>query len=121
MSRLKALFQKGFMKLTGGKRIVLVARDEMISNKEEIRQALGMYCENEKLKKEIQILKKEKIDEFERGRMHGIAHSLPLTCCRPKDGKLLAVISLIANELIEQADFESCEWLYHKIYQCRSL
>lgn len=121
MSQLLGLFQKAFMKLTGGKRIVIMAKNEIISNEENFHHALRMYCENEKLKKEIQILKTEKIEEFERGRIHGVAHSLPLTCCKPQDGKLLAMISLIAKELIEQADFESCEWLYHKIYQCRSL
>ena len=34
---------------------------------------------------------------------------------------LIDVVSLIASELLEQGDSESCIWLFKKIHQCRSL
>lgn len=121
MSRLVTLFQKGFMKLTGGKRITVLWKNEVVLTRDEWEELLFSYGENIKLKKEIKELKEECVERYNKGWINGSSCSLPLACPKPKDKKLTTMISLIATELIEQADVESCEWLYNKIHQCRSL
>lgn len=121
MSRLKALFQKGVMKLTGGRKFAILATDELITTRDDWNVLCSSYAEKHKLEEQVQQLEEKFIEEYNRGWVAGTNHSLPLACEIPQDGEMIAIVSLIAKELIEQADVESCEWLYNKIHQCRSL
>lgn len=121
MSRLKALFQKGFMRLTGGREFTILATDEVVITRADWNELCSSYVEKNKLGEQVQQLEEKCREEYNKGWAKGVNHSLPLACCKPQDEKLLAMISLIAKELIEQADVESCEWLFEKFHQCRSL
>ena len=121
MSRLKALFQKGFMKLTGGRKFTILAANEVVTTRDEWNKLRSSYAEKIKLEEQVQQLEEKCGGEYNRGWVAGTDHSLPLTCEIPQDEKMIAIVSLIAKELIEQGDVESCEWLYNKIHQCRSL
>lgn len=45
MSRLKALFQKGFMRLTGGREFTILATDEVVITRADWNELCSSYVE----------------------------------------------------------------------------
>lgn len=121
MSRLLGLLQKGFMKLTKGRQLAFVKQDEMIVTESELMTLVESI-----VIKRSQKLKEKLIESYQCGLEDGLkrkkesALMLP-SIIREEDKHLVDVVGLIAKELLEQGDFESCEWLLKKIHQCRSL
>lgn len=126
MSRLKALFNKGFMKLAGGRRITILEKGEVVVTGNPMEDLRHYYVENERLKKEIRNLKQMKIQSYRNGVQQGLKRSSNRTLLLPaairEDNKhLVDIVGSIASELLEQGVLESCAWLFKKIIQCRSL
>ena len=128
MSRLKALFQKGFMKLTKGRQLMWVAQDEMIITESDFKEfVIGFADDHAKtLKQRIQKLEEKRQNAYysgyEKGLKKGSEYTLLLpSAIREENKHLVDVVGLIASELLEQGDSESCIWLFKKIHQCRSL
>ena len=105
MSRLKALFQKGVMKLTGGKKVIILADNEISITTHDLNKLIS---ESATL-------------SYQKGLKEGANHTLWFPSPKPNDPKLVDVVSHIASELLDQGDVDSCKWLYNKIHQCRSL
>ena len=121
MKKLKALFNKGFMKSTKGRQLMWVAQDELIITESEL-----MTLVESLVVKRSQKLKKKLIESYrcglEEGLKRGKDRALVLPSPIREENKCLVdVVSSIAFELLEQGDVESCEWLHNKIHQCRSL
>ena len=109
------------MKLTGGRKFTILAANEVVTTRDDWNELCSSCAEKIKLEEQVQQLEEKCGEEYNRGWVAGTDRSLPLTCEIPQDEKMIAIVSLIAKELIEQSDVESCEWLYNKIHQCRSL
>lgn len=128
MSRLLGLLQKGFMKLTKGRQIMWVAQDEMIITESDFKEfVIGFADKHAKpLKQRIQELEEMGDNSYRHGYEEGIKKSSNYTLLLPsaireENKYLVDIVGLIASELLEQGDSESCAWLLKKIYQCRSL
>lgn len=128
MSRLVALFQKGFMRLTGGKRVVVLANDEFILDKSGLEEIVLDFSDrrNETLMKEVEKLKEMSQRAHSSGYKKGLESNSKYTLLLPaaireENKHLVDIVSLIAGELLDQGDVDSCKWLFKKIHQCRSL
>ena len=126
MSRLVSLFQKGFMNLTGGKKVIVLTQNEVVETRDTWKELCRSYSENQRLEKEIEELKKMRMKAYMNGIEQGLERGSNRTLLLPASIKeenkhLTDIVSLIASELLEQGDVKSCVWLYHKINQCRSL
>ncbi len=126
MSLLKALFNKGFMKLTGGKKVIVLIQDEVVGTRDTWEELCCSYSENQRLEKEIEDLKQMRIKAYmngiEQGLKRGSNRTLLLPVSIKEENKhLVGIVGEIATELLEQGDLESCVWLLKKIHQCRSL
>ena len=121
MSWLKILFNQVVMKFIGGRKFTILATDEVVTTRDEWNELCSSCAEKNKLEEQVQLLEEKCREEYNKGWVAGTDRSLPLTCDIPQDEGMIAIVSLIAKELIEQSDVESCEWLYNKIHQCRSL
>ncbi|WP_195932118.1 hypothetical protein [Turicibacter sanguinis] len=121
MSQLLGLLQKGFMKLTKGRQLVVVKQEEMVVTESEL-----MTLVESVVVKRSQKLKEKLIESYQCGLEDGLKRGkeraivLP-NIIREENKHLVDVVGLIAKELLEQGDSESCEWLLKKIHQCRSL
>ena len=126
MSLLKALFNKGFMKLTGGKKVIVLTQDEVVGTRDTWEELCCSYSENQRLEKGIEDLKQMRIKAYmngiEQGLKRGSNRTLLLPVSIKEENKhLVGIVGEIATELLEQGDLESCVWLLKKIHQCRSL
>lgn len=126
MKNLKLLFNKGFMKLTGGKKVIVLTQDEVVGTRDIWEELCCSYSENQRLEKEIEDLKQMRIKAYmngiEQGLKRGSNRTLLLPVSIKEENKhLVGIVGEIAAELLEQGDSESCVWLLKKIYQCRSL
>lgn len=126
MSRLKALFQKGFMRLTGGREFTVLAADEVVITRVDFTELCSCYVEKNRLEKEIEELREMSIRAYvngtEQGLKRGSNRTLLLSASIKEENKhLVGIVGEIATELLEQGDLESCVWLLKKIHQCRSL
>lgn len=118
MKKLKALFKKGFMKLTKGHQLVLVKQDEVIVKESELALLSERFVANKEQK-----LEKKLIDSYQRGLESGLKRREKYTLLLPSAIKeenkhLTDIVSLIASELLDQGDSESCIWLLKKLYKC---
>ena len=126
MSLLKALFNKGFMKLTGGKKVIVLTQDEVVETRDTWEELCCSYSGNQRLEKEIEDFKQTRIKAYmngiEQGLKRGSNRTLLLPVSIKEENKhLVGIVGEIATELLEQGDLESCVWLLKKIHQCRSL
>lgn len=128
MSRLKALFNKGFMKLTKGRQLMWVAKDELVVSESEFKEFISDFANNrvQKVVDRVKELEEKNRQAFKYGYKRGLEKSSEYTLLLPnaireENKHLVDVVSSIAGELLEQGDIESCEWLFKKIIQCRSL
>ena len=126
MSRLKALFNQGFMRLTGGKKIIVLTQDEVVETRDTWEKLCCSYREHQRLEKEIEALKQMRIQAYMNGIEQGLKRGSNRTLLLPvsiKEEKkhLVGIVGEIATELLEQGDSESCVWLLKKTHQCRSL
>lgn len=127
MSRLVTFFQKGFMKLTKGRQLIWVAQDEFVMSESEFKELVSNFANNrvKSMVERIEELEKTSQCDYSAGYKAGLRKSseytLTLPSTVPDDQELVDVVSLIASELLEQGDSESCVWLLKKIIQCRSL
>lgn len=121
MSQLLGLLQKGFMKLTKGRQLVVVKQEEMVVTESELMTLVESIVvkRNQKLKKNL-------TESYQRGLEDGLKkgkeRALMLPASIKEENKhLVGIVGEIATELLEQGDSESCVWLLKKIHQCRSL
>lgn len=128
MSRLKALFTKGFMKLTKGRQLMLVAPDELVVTETSFKKFVIDFATHHTnpLEQRIRELEEMRENAYRYGYEAGLRKSSDYTLLLPsaireENKHLTEVVGLIANELLEQGDSESCVWLLKKIIQCRSL
>lgn len=128
MSRLKALFTKGFMKLTKGRQLMLVAPDELVVTETSFKKFVIDFATHHTnpLEQRIRELEEMRENAYRYGYEAGLRKSSDYTLLLPsaireENKRLTEVVGLIANELLEQGDSESCVWLFKKINQCRSL
>ena len=121
MEKLKALFNEGFMKLTKGRQLAFVKQDEMIITEAELITLVESI-----VVRRSQRLKEKLIESYQSGLEEGLkrrkeyALMLP-SPIREENKHLVDVVSLIAGELLDQGDVDSCKELLKRILQCRSL
>lgn len=128
MSRLKALFTKGFMKLTKGRQLMLVAPDELVVTETSFKEFVINFATHHTnpLEQRIRELEEMRDNAYQHGLEAGMRKSSDYTLLLPsaireENKHLVEIVGLIASELLEQGDVESCVWLFKKINQCRSL
>lgn len=126
MKKLKNLFTKGFMKLTGGKKIIVLTQDEVVETRDTWEKLCCSYREQQRLEKEIEALKQTRMQAYmngiEQGLKRGSNRTLLLPVSIKEENKhLVGIVGEIATELLEQGDLKSCVWLFKKINGCRSL
>lgn len=132
MEKLKALFNKGFMKLTKGHRLMWVAQDEMVVSKSELKEFVTGFANKFATKRVAPLQERiEKLEEmsqrsYSSGYRKGLENSskytliLP-TAIREENEHLVEIVGLIAGELLDQGDTTSCKRLLEEIYQRESL
>ena len=127
MSRLKALFNRGFIKLTKGRQLMWVAQDELVMSESEFKKSVSNFANNRVKSMEECIEELEEMGRraysagYKAGLRKSSEYTLVLPSTVPNDKELVDVVSLIANELLEQGDVESCVWLFKEIFKCRIL
>lgn len=132
MSRLKALFTKGFMKLTKGRQLMLVAPDELVVTETSFKEFVIDFATHHTNPLEQRIRELEEMREemrenaYQYGLEAGMRKSSDYTLLLPsaireENKHLVEIVGLIASELLEQGDIKSCTWLLKKIADCRSL
>lgn len=109
------------MKLTKGRRLVFIQQDEMIITATEFEMSVNSAIANKQKNMEKELIESYQIGLKDRlNRKKEYALILP-SIIKDENKHLVDVVSSIASELLEQGDIESCEWLFNKIHQCRSL
>lgn len=128
MKNLKALFNKGFMKLTKGRQLMLVAPDELVVTETSFKEFMIDFATHHTnpLEQCIRELEEMRDDAYQYGLEVGMRKSSDYTLLLPsaireENKHLVEIVGLIASELLEQGDIESCTWLLKKIADCRSL
>lgn len=128
MSRLKVLFKKGFMKLTKGRQLMWVNQNEVVMSESDLKKFVIEFANNRVKVATDRIKELEEMSQrahglgYEKGLKKSSEYTLLLpSAIREENKHLVDVVGLIASELLEQGDSESCIWLFKKIHQCRSL
>lgn len=128
MSRLKALFNKGLMKLTKGHQLMWVSQNEIVMSESDLKKFVNDFAMDRVKVATDRIKELEEMSQrahglgYEKGLKASSAYTLLLPVAIGEENKhLVDIVGLIAGELLEQGDSESCAWLFKKIHQCRSL